>query len=201
MLRIGLTGGIGSGKSTVAAIFGVLGIPVYHADAAAKRMMQEDPELKRGITEAFGPQAYSNGMLDRAWLSAHVFSDPLNISRINALVHPATIRDALEWMKRQKSPYALKEAALVFESGSEKDLDYVIGVSAPEEIRIRRVMQRDGVTREKVLDRIRHQMDDDEKIRRCDFVILNDDRTMLIPQVLELHARFLEIAKARPAHG
>jgi dephospho-CoA kinase len=197
MFKVGLTGGIGSGKSTVAAIFEVLGIPVYYADAAAKRMMQEDPGLKQRIIQAFGQEAYREGRLDRAWLSAHVFSDPENIKRINAIVHPATIRDAHDWMDRQNTPYVLKEAALVFESGSEKELDFVIGVSAPEEIRIRRAMQRDGVSRQQVLGRMQHQMEESGKMGRCDHVIVNDEKAMVIPQVLELHGRLLRLAKGR----
>lgn len=195
MLRIGLTGGIGSGKSTVASIFEVLGIPVYNADNAAKRLMQEDEILKDGIIRLFGQEAYVNGILNRAWLSEQVFGDPEKTKAINALVHPATIRDAKNWMSMQHAPYAIKEAALVFESGSEKELELVIGVSAPEDLRIQRVMARDGITGDMVRQRMSKQMPEDEKINRCDHVIINDGHTPLISQVLALHHELLDMAK------
>jgi dephospho-CoA kinase len=193
MLRIGLTGGIGSGKSTVAGIFEVLGIPVYYADKAAKSLMQHDELLKDEIIRLFGEESYVNGILNRAWLSQQVFGDPEKTKAINALVHPATIRDAKNWMSMQHAPYAIKEAALVFESGSEKELELVIGVSAPENLRVQRVMARDGITEDMVRQRMSKQMSEDEKISRCDFVILNDDHTPLIPQVLTLHRKLLDM--------
>jgi dephospho-CoA kinase len=194
MLRIGLTGGIGSGKSTVASIFEVLGIPVYNADRSAKRLMQEDKLLKEGVVRLFGEESYVNGILNRAWLSQQVFGDPEKTKAINALVHPATIRDAKNWMSMQHAPYAIKEAALLFESGSEKELELVIGVSAPEDLRIQRVMARDGISDDMVRQRMSKQMAEDEKISRCDFVVVNDGHTPLIPQVLALHQKLLDIS-------
>lgn len=198
MLKIGITGGIGSGKSTVARVFETLGIPVYSADDAAKRLMQDDPELKKQIIELLGESAYENGKLNRAWISAQTFGNPETVQKLNAIVHPVTIRDAAEWMARQKTHYTLKEAALIFESGAEKSLDYVIGVSAPEDLRIRRVMERDGTSREAILKRMQNQLNEDEKMKRCDFVIYNDEIQMIIPQVLALHQQLLQLSQ-RPA--
>lgn len=191
MLRIGLTGGIGSGKSTVARIFEVLGVPVYYADAASKRLMQENDELVAQIKKAFGAQAYKEGILDRKYLAETVFVKSEKLDLLNSLVHPATITDAAEWMKKQSAPYAIKEAALIFESGSEKNLDAVIGVKAPLSLRLQRTMDRDHITLEQVKARMNHQMDEEQKMRLCDYVIVNDDQQLLIPQVLELHEKLI----------
>ena len=142
VLHLGLTGGIGSGKTTVAKIFELLGVPVYYADDAAKRIMNEDDELKTAIQKQFGREAYDNGELNRAYLSARVFNDPFQLEILNSLVHPATIRDAAKWMSQQKTSYTIKEAALIFESGSAEYLDYVIGVYSPADLRIKRTMER-----------------------------------------------------------
>jgi dephospho-CoA kinase len=194
MLRVGLTGGMGSGKSTVAGILEVLGVPVYYADAAAKRLMEEDPSLRDAITRTFGTEAYRNGRLDRAWLAAKVFPDPAQTLVLNKLVHPATLADARRWMERQSAPYAVKEAALIFESGSEAGLDLVVGVRADMETRIRRVMRRDGITRDQALQRMRRQMDEDDKMSRCDKVLINEDHSRLLTQVLSLHEHLIRIA-------
>jgi dephospho-CoA kinase len=192
MLRIGLTGGIGSGKSTVARIFEVLGIPVYYADEASKRLYHTDEALKKDIIEHFGAAMYVNGRLDRAKMASVVFGDPEKLSLLNQLVHPPTIRDAEDWMKRQTSPYVVKEAALIFESGSGAGLDYIIGVSAPQALRIKRVMDREGVSREEVLKRASRQIDESIKMRLCDFVIVNNEQEMVFPQVLELHGKLMK---------
>lgn len=197
MLKIGLTGGIGSGKTTVAAIFEVLEIPVYYADEAARKLMNEHAGLKSSIEQHFGKESYTNGILNREYLAATVFNDPEKISTLNKLVHPLTIADAAEWMSKQTSPYVIKEAALIFESQSHLHLDYVIGVYAPTEVRIKRVMQRDLLTAEQVEARMKRQMDETEKMKRSDFVITNDETRLLIPQVIELHEKFLQEAKKR----
>lgn len=191
MLKIGITGGIGSGKSTVARVFEHLGIPVYNADTAAKRLMEEDPDLRAAILQTFGAETYRNGRLNRPYLASLVFNNREQLNALNALVHPATIRDGIQWLERQIAPYALKEAALIFESGSQNELDYVIGVSAPQALRIHRVMKRDGVQREEVLRRMANQIDESLKMKLCDFVIVNDDRQLVIPQVLALHQELL----------
>jgi len=196
MVKVGLTGGIGSGKTTVAQIFEVLSIPVYYADSAARDLMNHDPELKKKIIASFGTEAYRNGELNRSYLGSIVFPDSKKLNLLNSIVHPVTIRNSANWMKNQKTPYAVKEAALIFEAGLEKHLDYIIGVTAPEALRIQRVVERDHVPREKVLDRMRHQMDEREKISRCDFVIQNDGLSALLPQVLAIHEKLLKVWKS-----
>jgi dephospho-CoA kinase len=193
MLKIGLTGGIGSGKTTVAKIFETLGIPVYYADDEAKRIMNEDEVLKQSIIESFGPSSYINGTLNRAFISGQVFDNPAKLAQLNALVHPATIRDSLDWIQRQHAPYVIKEAALIFESGMELQLDYVIGVSAPKDLRIMRSMNRDGLKREEVLKRMENQMNEEKKIGLCNFVITNDEKQAVLPQVLSLHQVLLTL--------
>lgn len=192
MLRIGLTGGIGSGKSTVAHIFNVLGIPVYSSDDASKRLMNEDEELKNNIIKSFGEQSYLNGILNRKYLAAQVFNDRNKINLLNSLVHPATIKDANRWMDLQTAPYIIKEAALIFESGSHKFLDAVIGVKSPLSLRIERTMKRNNVAAADVEARIKLQMDENEKLSLCDYIIVNDEQQMLIPQVLLLNQKFLK---------
>lgn len=194
MLRIGLTGGIGSGKSTVAQVFETLGIPVYYADTSAKRLMNENLELRSEIIHHFGDEVYKEGKLNRAYLASLVFGSPEKTAVLNSIVHPYTIRDAEEWMKDplgsgQLPPYAIKEAALIFESGSEKNLDHVIGVSAPYKLRLKRAMLRDNISEEEVQKRMSRQMNEEDKISRCDFVINNDEQQMIIPQVLELDVK------------
>ncbi len=192
MLKVGLTGGIGSGKSIVGRIFELLGIPVYYADDAARRLMQTNEQIRESIIALFGNEAYKNETLNSAYIGSIVFSDHKKLEQLNALTHPATIQDAAEWMNRQKSPYVVKEAALLFESGAEKDLHTVIGVDAPRALRISRVMTRDGITEAEVLQRIERQMDDLEKMSRCDYIITNDEQELVVPQVLSLHKIFLK---------
>ncbi len=198
MLKVGLTGGIGSGKSMVARIFEILGAPVYYADEAARRLQNEDPDLIREITTIFGEKAYYEGELDRKYVSDIVFQDKEKLEQLNALVHPATIHDAARWMSRQTAPYTVKEAALIFESGSQRDLDYVIGVTAPESLRIKRTMERDAVSEGEVIKRMERQLPDSIKMRLCDYVIKNDEQQLLIPQVLAIHEKLLELSKASP---
>lgn len=197
MLRVGLTGGIGSGKTTVAAIFEVLGIPVSFADREARRVMNEDPELRQQIITRFGPQAYSDdGTLNRSWMAAQVFNNPEKLMILNSLVHPATIREGERWMQAQtgSAPYAIREAALIFETRAAGHLDFIIGVYAPATVRIHRTMQRDGLTREEVRQRMRNQIDEEIKMRLCDAVVRNDEQEALLPQVLTLHERLLQQA-------
>ena len=195
ILRVGITGGIGSGKSTIAKVFEVLGIPVYYADEEAKRIMNEDEQLREQLIQHFGPETYTNGVLNRKHLASLVFNNPKQLELLNSLVHPVTIRDSERWMQRQTTPYALKEAALIFESGANANLDYVIGVSAPDALRIHRTMQRDQVTRDEVLARMRKQIKQIIKMRLCDFVIVNDEQKAVIPQVMALHEKLLILAE------
>jgi len=197
MLKVGLTGGIGSGKSTVAAIFETLGIPVSYADNEAKRLMNEDPGLRAAIGREFGAEAYAGGTLNRKYLAGLVFNDPIKLEALNNLVHPVTIRDGARWMQEQAAlghAYAIREAALIFEARGAGHLDFVIGVYAPLALRIHRTMQRDHSSREAVQQRMRNQIDEEIKMKLCDAVIRNDEQEAVIPQVLELHARLLQMA-------
>jgi dephospho-CoA kinase len=194
MLRIGLTGGIGSGKTTVAKIFELLKVPVYYADEASKRLYHTDADLMNSIKKHFGEDVYTNDQLNRSKLAAIVFADPVKLDLLNQLVHPPTIRDAQAWMGKQTAPYVMKEAALLFESGSAGGLHLVIGVSAPISLRIKRVMDRDGISREEVLRRMRNQINEDMKMKLCDFIIQNNEQALVIPQVLRLHQDLLQRA-------
>ena len=195
VLRVGLTGGIGSGKTTVAGIFEVLGIPVYYADEAAKRLMNENTALKEKIIQHFGEAAYKDGLLNRPYISQQVFQNKEKLELLNSLVHPVTIKDGNDWIQKQTSAYAIKEAALIFESNSQNDLDYVIGVYSPESLRIQRSMKRDNISRDKVLLRMKNQMNEEEKMKRCDFVIYNNEEQAIVPQVLELNRKLLQLAQ------
>lgn len=194
-LLVGITGGIGSGKSTVARIFSILGIPIYNADDRAKWLMANDPKLKKQIMDHFGSESYSeDGNLNRAFLATKVFADEEKVKIINSLVHPPVRLDFENWSNEQNSHYVLKEAALLFETGSYKDLDKVINVSCPIKIRISRVLMRDPHRNEKqVNDIIDKQLPDEEKNKLADFVIKNTDNKMLIPQVLEIHNQLLKL--------
>ena len=204
MLKVGLTGGIGSGKSTVAGIFEVLGIPVSYADQEAKRAMNEDPSLKEQILLHFGKDAYKQGQLDRAWLAAQVFAHKDKLELLNSLVHPATIRAGERWMAEQATrcvPYAIREAALIFESTGGKGLDFIIGVYAPVTLRLHRTLQRDKITREQVLQRMNNQIEEEIKMRLCDTVLYNDDQQAVLPQVLKLHDLLLRLAASAKDHA
>lgn len=195
MLKIGITGGIGSGKSTVSKIFEILGIPVYYADDRAKDILNRDADLADRVREHFGEAVYDeNGQLDRKYLGNIVFNDKDKLALLNSLVHPATIRDSEAWASRQQAPYVIKEAALLFETESFHYLDRIIGVYAPQPLRVHRVMKRDHVTRNDVLARIYKQIDETIKMRLCDYVITNDEQQLVIPQVLALHQELLAIA-------
>lgn len=191
MLKVGITGGIGSGKTTVCKIFEQLGIPIYYADDRAKKLMVEDLQLVKEITALLGKKAYTQaGQLDRAFVADIVFNDPDKLAQLNALVHPAVARDGAAWHKQQTEvPYTLKEAALLYEAGSYQALDRMICVVAPEEMRIQRVMERDQVDRAAVLARMDKQWPQDQKARLSDFLIYNDGTQSLIQQVVRIHQR------------
>lgn len=190
MIKVGLTGGIGSGKSVVAKVFETLGIPVYYADDAAKKLMNTNEGLKKEIIKNFGEDSYTNGELNRKYIASIVFNDKEKLDLLNSLTHPATIRDAEEWITRQSSLYIIKEAALLFESGANKNLDFVIGVDAPLPLRINRVINRDGITEEEIMKRIARQMNETEKLKLCDFIVTNNEKDLVIPQIIELHKKF-----------
>jgi dephospho-CoA kinase len=197
MLKIGITGGIGSGKSMVCKIFLQLGIPVYDADSAAKRIMTTDKKLISKLKEEFGEKIYnSKNELERKTLRGIIFKNPPAMKKVNGLVHPAVKRDLDKWiMKHASAPYVIEEAAILFESGAYKNMDYVITVNAPEELRFRRVMTRDDVSLNHVIDISKNQMSEEEKNKKADFVIVNDGQQLVIPQVLTLHNHFLSLAR------
>jgi dephospho-CoA kinase len=195
MLKVGITGGIGSGKTTVCKIFEQLGIPVYYADDRAKRLMVEDPQLVRGIMALLGEEAYTpEGQLDRTFVANIVFNNPGKLAQLNDLVHPAVARDGAAWQEKQTEvPYTLKEAALLYEAGSYRALDRMICVVAPEEMRIQRVMERDRVDRAAVLARMDKQWPQAQKARLADFLIYNDGTQSLVQQVVRIHKRLKSI--------
>ena len=198
MLKVGLTGGIGSGKTTVSQIFSVLGIPVFYADDTAKAIMNEDENLKQNIIDLFGQEAYKENILNRKFIAEIVFKDAFKLEQLNALVHPVTIAAAENWMSKQKTAYVIKEAALMFESPAAANLDYVIGVYAPQVLRLQRAMHRDNLKREDVLARMNNQIDETIKMKLCDFVIINDEQQAVLPQVLSLHEKFLKMGDLKP---
>lgn len=183
---IGLTGGIGSGKSTVASMFSALGIPVYIADTEAKKLMQTS-EIRMKIEEVFGTRAYTESGPDNAYIAGIVFRNKEKLQMLNTIIHPAVRAHFLQWSSQQKSPYVIKEAAILFESGADKDCDAVILVTAPSEVRIERVMERDGVSREAVLERMSNQWSEDKKKSLSDYIITNTDLEETKRQVRDLH--------------
>ena len=191
-LKIGITGGIGSGKTFICRLFQMLGVPVYNADEEAKKLMNTDSRIREKLVAQFGQAVYKDGQLDRAFLARVVFSDAQKLQILNSIVHPIVIQEAKDWAARQKTRYSLKEAALLFESGSYKELDYKILVTAPLDLRVQRVMHRDGMTEQQVRERISKQLSDEEKLQLTDFVIVNDGITPLLPQVWTLHQKFLK---------
>jgi len=191
MLKVGITGGIGSGKSTVCQVFQTLGIPVFKADDAARYLMEHDAALVSSIKQMFGSEVYENGKLIRGRVSNIIFNNEQLLTQLNALIHPATVTYSREWMGQQNTPYVLKESAIFFESGSNKEMDVMIGVYAPLEMRIDRTMKRGNTTEEKVRSIIAHQMDEQEKMNLCDFVVNNDGSEAIIPQVLALDQQLL----------
>ena len=197
-LKVGITGGIGSGKSTVCRIFETLGIPVYYADDRAKWLMTNDERVTSAVKALFGPQAYlPTGALNRELIGQVVFNDSAKLRELNAIVHPAVHQDGQEWHEQQQNVYyTLKEAALIFESGGDRFLHRTITVAAPEELRLERVMARDQVSAESVRSRMDKQMPEKEKIARADFVIQNDGTQLLTPQVLAIHQALIQEATA-----
>ncbi len=193
MLKIGITGGIGSGKTTVCKIFETLGVPVYYADDRAKGLMVNNAVLIRKIKALLGEGAYlADGSLNRAFVANKIFTDDALRLGLNALVHPAVHEDGQEWFKKQdKAPYALYEAALLFESGGYKEFDHIIVVTAPEAVRIARVVNRDNTTPEAVAARIKSQMPEAEKVEKADYIIDNDGEHALLKQVIQLHRELL----------
>ena len=198
MLKIGITGGIGSGKTTICKVFETLGIPVFYADTVAKQIMVTDEILINGVKDAFGKESYTeDGVLNNKHIAGIVFHNAAELAKLNELVHPAVFRAFDKWVKEipESVPYILKEAALLFESGSYRMCDQNIVVVAPEESRIKWVMDRDRVTAELVKARIDKQLSDEEKMKQADHIIYNNETESLIIQVTRLHQLFLNISE------
>ncbi len=193
MKKIGITGNIGSGKSTITRIFALLGIPIFDADSRAKWLMNNRPDLINGIKEIFGNEAYLSDLsLNRKYIASIAFHDKSKIDALNSLIHPAVAADFLSWSNSQSSPYIVKEAALLIESNSYLDLDDLILVKCPIEIRIERTIKRDALSREAVEARVKNQMSEEEKNPFAKYFINNDGSELLIPQVLQIHQLILE---------
>ena len=193
MLRLGVTGGIGVGKSTVCQIFACLGVPRYDADQRAKELYSENLKLQKELIQKYGAAIYQNGALNKKLLSKIVFTDKQELQWLNSLVHPLIFEDYERWCQKNKDAiYTIKEAAIMFESGSDKNVDAVIGVASPEALRMERVMARDGSTEEEILKRMSKQMPQEDLLGRCQFTIHNDLENSLISQVIALHKPFIE---------
>lgn len=196
MLKIGITGGIGSGKTIIAHVFEILGVPVFYSDAVAKNLLSQDKNVKHQIINIFGEALLSDkNEIDKNLLSKIVFSDKEKLAKLNSIIHPEVKKVFENWLKEQtktNTKYILKEAALLFEAGTYKELDKIITVIAPKDLRIKWVMKRDNITAEAIIKRMENQWTDDEKIKLSDFIIQNDDKTLLLPQILKIHNKLLK---------
>jgi dephospho-CoA kinase len=191
VIKLGITGGIGSGKTTVCRVFNVLGIPVFSADPAARQIMENDEGIIRRINSIAGKNLYVNGSLDRMELATLIFNDQSLLKKINSLIHPIVLDNFNRWEKVQNTPYVIMEAAILFESGASKLVDKIATVVAPLEERVDRVICRNRLSRDQVMDRIRNQMDDETRIKLSDFVIHNSENDMIIPVILKIHNNIL----------
>ena len=189
MKIIGLTGGIGSGKSTVADLFRTLSIPVYESDTRAKNLMNTNAELRNKIEKLLGPQSYINGEINRPWMAEQVFGNKELLHQLNSIVHPAVQADAITWANSPElvnSPYVIKESAILLEENLAEQLDGIILVAAPVSVRIERVMKRDGMSKAQVEERVQHQWADEKKIPLSDYVVYNDGERSIIEQVIDI---------------
>ena len=193
--RLGVTGGIGSGKTTVCRIFRVLGVPVFVADVEARRLMNNDPSVRQEINGITGKDLYTTGELDRKELARLIFNRPELLQRVNAVVHPAVLRIFDDWASKQEVPYVIMEAAILFEAKADMFVDRVASISAPVEERIGRVMGRNELSREEVMERIKNQLEDDEREEQSYYVINNADNEMIIPEILKIHEDMLRLAE------
>ena len=191
MKKVGVTGGIGSGKSLVCKIFRCLNVPVFSADDEAKALLETDSEIRLVLTGFFGKELYLSGKLNKQMLADIIFNDRKNLEIVNNAVHPDVLERFTEWCTCQtKSAYVIMEAAIIFETGTDSFLDKVVNISAPEAIRIERVCKRDSVSKEKVIERINNQFTEKERKKMADINLVNDGKMMLLPQVLEVHKLF-----------
>jgi dephospho-CoA kinase len=192
-LRLGVTGGIGSGKTTVCRVFSVLGIPVFSADIEAKRIQDTDPDIKDKINTLAGKDLYSSGKLDRKELASLIFNNKDLLWEVNSVVHPAVINCFRKWIEIQNAPYSIMEAAILFESGAYRMMDRIVTIVTPLEERIDRLVKGNKLTREQIADRIRNQIDDESRIKKSDYVIYNSENDMIIPAILVIHQEMLKL--------
>ena len=192
MIIVGLTGGIGSGKTTVAKAFSKLGIPVYIADDEAKKIIQRSKIIKRKIVQLFGKEAYVDGKLNRLFIASVIFNDKMYLQKMNAIVHPKVAAHFKKWVLKQDAPYVIKEVAILFENGGDKSCNYIITVTAPKNVRIKRILQRDDTSKEKIEAIMKNQWSDDKKIMHSHFVIENTKLTNTINNVLKIHNNILD---------
>ena len=192
MIKLGVTGGIGSGKTSVCKVFSILGIPVFSADAEAKEIMEVDTGIILRLNAIAGKDLYSQGTLDRTELAKLIFNNRSMLAKVNSIVHPVVFSRFCEWGEKQNTPYVIMEAAILFESGGSKKVDRVVTVTAPVEERIARVVSRSNITKEEVMERIKNQTSDSEKIKQSDYVIDNSENKMIIPAVLDIHSDILK---------
>lgn len=189
MIKIGLTGGIGSGKTLVSKIFSLLGVPVYNSDERAKWIINNSEEIKYQLVQLFGEETYLNGKYNTSFVASKVFKNKPFLEKLNSIVHPKVAEDFNQFCSNYKSAkFILKEAAILFESGAYKEMDKVISVVAPIELRLKRVVDRDATNNEEVLKRIENQLSDEERILRSDYVITNDEKSLLIEQILKINS-------------
>ncbi len=186
MIKVGVTGGIGSGKSTVCKILECLGVPVFRADEEGRQLLSEDKEIQKKVGALFGDTILTNGKPDRKKIAAIVFADEGKLKQLNAIIHPAVKASFTNWLKKQAGNLIVEEAAILFENGAYKDFDKMVLVTAPEELRIKRVTERDHVSAEEVKRRMKNQWSDEEKAAKADHILMNDEERMLMPKVLEL---------------
>jgi dephospho-CoA kinase len=195
MLKAGLTGNIGSGKSTASNIFTILGVPVFDADYHAKSLLS-NPEIKSQLSGILGTSIFLDNEIDRKKIASIVFNDKAALEKLNSVIHPAVRVKFEKWTSQNaQKPYLLYEAAIIFESGFNQQLDKIIMISASEEIRLKRVMKRDHASKEMVLSRMKNQWTDDKKCSLADFIIFNNNDELLIPQVLKVHQKLLKLGK------
>ena len=189
MYKVGLTGGIGSGKSTVAELLNIRGVAIYDSDSRAKELMNGNEALREALIAAFGAECYTDAGLNRAWLAERVFGNKAELERLNAIVHPAVMRDFAAWAEAQEGDYVVLESAILLEAGLEEHVDVVVAVMAPKELRLERAMHRDGATRVQIEERMRNQMGDDERTERAKYAVVNIDLVDLEEDVEQLHRR------------
>ncbi len=195
VFKLGVTGGIGSGKTTVCKVFNILGIPVFSADFEARLIMDNNPSVKNNINSAVGRDMYQNGLLDRAELASMIFNDKTLLSKVNSIVHPVVFESFIAWSAKQTAPYVIMEAAILFESGASKLVDRVLTIVTPMEERIERMLRGNKLTRQQILERINNQTDDDTRVRNSDYVIYNSENDLILPAILKVHEEIINSLK------